>query len=156
MKNKKLLAMLCAAAMTVSLGAAGCTKPVVSPEEGDEAMATEADTAEETEAETETAQEEETEELDTQTLEVTDVFESQKAVDEALLDEAESGYSFEEPSVILDPYGTSPLTAVVVFSTEEEVGGTVTVKGKAPENDISGTFGPHIRGRKISFRYLLS
>lgn len=142
MKNKKLLAMLCAAAMTVSLGAAGCTKPVVSPEEGDEAMATEADTAEETEAETETAQEEETEELDTQTLEVTDVFESQKAVDEALLDEAESGYSFEEPSVILDPYGTSPLTAVVVFSTEEEVGGTVTVKGKAPENDISGTFGP--------------
>ncbi len=142
MKNRKLLAMLCVVAMTVSMGAAGCTRPVVSPEEGDEAMATEADTSEETAPETETEQEEETEELDTQKLEVTDVFESQKAVDEALLDEAKNGYSFEEPSVILDPYGTSPLTAVVVFSTEEEVGGTVTVKGKAQENDISGTFAP--------------
>lgn len=141
MKNRKLTAMLCVVAMTVSLGAAaGCSQPTVSPEEGDEAMATEADTVAETESETETAEETEAEEIETQNLEVTDVFESQKAVDEALLEEAKNGYSFEEPSVILDPYGTSPLTAVIVFSTEEEVGGTITVKGKAPENDISGTF----------------
>lgn len=73
-------------------------------------------------------------------LETSDPFASQASIDEALLAEAQNGYSFEEPAVILNPYGTSPLTAVIVFTTEEEVGGTVTVKGKSPENDITGTF----------------
>lgn len=73
-------------------------------------------------------------------LEMTDIFAQQNAIDEALLAEAGNGYTFEEPSVILNPYGNSPLTAVIVFSTEESVGGTITVKGKSPENDITGTF----------------
>ncbi len=73
-------------------------------------------------------------------LEMTDPFASQNAIDEALLLEAQNGYSFEEPSVILNPYGNSPLTAVVVFHTDEKTGGTITVKGKSPENDIAGTF----------------
>ena len=34
----------------------------------------------------------------------------------------------------------SPLSAVAVFSTEEACGGTVTVKGKSAENDVTGTF----------------
>ena len=73
-------------------------------------------------------------------LEMTDPFAGQNSIDEALLQEAQNGYPFEEPAVILNPYGNSPLTAVVVFHTEEETGGTITVKGKSPENDITGTF----------------
>ena len=73
-------------------------------------------------------------------LEKTDIFASQKETDQALLAEAKNGYSLEEALIVIDPYGTSPLTAVAIFSTEEEVGGTVTVKGKSSENDITGTF----------------
>ena len=73
-------------------------------------------------------------------LEKTDIFASQKETDQALLAEAKNGYSLEEALIVVDPYGTSPLTAMAVFSTEEEVGGTVTVKGKSSENDITGTF----------------
>lgn len=138
MKNKSVMTKLCILGMTVFL-AAGCSKPTVQPEEGDQAMATEAATTEQTQADSEQT-EEETEKLETQRLEAEEAFLSQTTVDEGLQAEAQSGYSFEEPSVILDPYGTSPLTAVVVFSTEEEMGGTITVKGKAPENDISGSF----------------
>ncbi|MDO5538955.1 MAG: aryl-sulfate sulfotransferase [Eubacteriales bacterium] len=75
-----------------------------------------------------------------ETLEQTDVFEQQNGVDEALIQEMGNGYTLEEPLVILNPYGTSPLTAVVIFDTEEETGGTITVKGKSAENDINGTF----------------
>lgn len=138
MKKRSIRTLVCVAGMSLALLAAGCSSPAVQPEEGNVAMATE---AAETKSQTESASEEtETEELETQIIEEEDPFESQTSIDEALAQEAENGYSFEEPSVILDPYGTSPLSAVIVFSTEEEMGGTITVKGKAPENDISGTF----------------
>ena len=88
------------------------------------------------EAQKETADKEDTSAV----LEKTDIFASQKETDQALLAEAKNGYSLEEALIVIDPYGTSPLTAVAVFSTEEEVGGTVTVKGKSSENDITGTF----------------
>ena len=73
------------------------------------------------------------------TITQADMFEQQKNTDEALLQEAQAGYSFEEAAVILDPYQVSPLTAVIVFSTDEETDGTITVKGKTSENDITGT-----------------
>ena len=88
------------------------------------------------EAQKETADKEDTSTV----LEKTDIFASQKETDQALLAEAKNGYSLEEALIVVDPYGTSPLTAMAVFSTEEEVGGTVTVKGKSSENDITGTF----------------
>ncbi len=73
-------------------------------------------------------------------LELTDRFAQQKSVDEALLQEAKNGYSLDEALVVVNPYGTSPLSAVAVFSTEEACGGTITVKGKSSENDVTGTF----------------
>ena len=73
-------------------------------------------------------------------LEKTDIFAQQKETDQALLKEAENGYSLEDALIVVNPYGTSPLSAVAVFTTDEEVGGTVTVKGKSSENDITGTF----------------
>ena len=40
------------------------------------------------------------------------------------------GYTIDQPNVILNPYEISPLTALVIFETEEEVAPTVTVVGK--------------------------
>ncbi|MGO5543107.1 aryl-sulfate sulfotransferase [Blautia sp. HCP3S3_H10_1] len=73
-------------------------------------------------------------------LELTDRFAQQTAIDEALLQEAQNGYSLEDALIVVNPYGTSPLSAVAVFFTEEACGGTVTVKGKSAENDVTGTF----------------
>lgn len=70
----------------------------------------------------------------------TDLFAQQDSTDEALLQELHNGYSFEEAVLIQDPYRCAPLTGVIVFVTEEETDVSVTVKGKAPENDITGHF----------------
>ena len=76
------------------------------------------------------------------TLETSDYFDQQSAIDAALLAEGEYGYSFEEPLVVVNPYGNSPLSAVAIFTTEEEIGGAVVAKGHAPEDDVTGTFPP--------------
>ena len=75
-------------------------------------------------------------------LEVTDYLAAQAQVDAALMAEGEAGYSFEEPLVVLNPYGNAPLSALAIFTTEEEVGGMVTAKGKSSEDDICGSFAP--------------
>ena len=46
------------------------------------------------------------------------------------------GYTIDNPRVILDPYEASPLTALILFETEEEVSPKVVIKGK----DKSTTF----------------
>lgn len=73
-------------------------------------------------------------------LEETDYFDAQAEIDQSLQKESEKGYSFQKPMVIVNPYGTSPLTAVVIFSTPEELRGIVTVEGKSAEDNISGEF----------------
>jgi len=73
-------------------------------------------------------------------LRTADPFEEQNAVDAALLAELENEWPLEEAPVILDPYGKSPLTAMIVFSTQEETDVTVTVRGKEKENNITGHF----------------
>lgn len=40
------------------------------------------------------------------------------------------GYTLDQPNIILDPYEISPLTALIIFETEEEVAPTVTIVGK--------------------------
>ena len=40
------------------------------------------------------------------------------------------GYSFTNPQVILNPYQTSPLTALLLFETEEEITPKVTIEGR--------------------------
>ena len=71
-------------------------------------------------------------------LEPSGLLARQNQVDEALRAEMEADYPFEEAAVILDPYGVSPLTAVIVFTTEEPTDVSIRVKGKMPENDITG------------------
>ena len=76
------------------------------------------------------------------TLTPVDVFETQGYVDEALLAELSSQRDFSDPEVIVDPYQASPLTAVILFHTEEEIGGTITVKGKQEKDNVYGSFDP--------------
>ena len=49
----------------------------------------------------------------------------------------EERYSFEEPCVLLNPYGLAPLCAYILFYTEEECKVRFCVRGKTAEADIS-------------------
>lgn len=51
-------------------------------------------------------------------------------------------YSINEPRVILNPYGISPLTALIVFETKDLTAVTVTVKGKNQYTTYKDTFVP--------------
>lgn len=53
-----------------------------------------------------------------------------------------TNYSVEDPKVILNPYGNSPLTAVVIFETKDLTSPTITVVGKDEESTITNTFLP--------------
>lgn len=66
--------------------------------------------------------------------------EEQTAIDQMLLAEAEAGYTFDEPLVVVDPYGNAPLSALVIFDTEEEAEVSMTVKGHNEKDDITASF----------------
>ena len=53
----------------------------------------------------------------------------------------DTNYSIENPKVILNPYKISPLTALIVFKTNDLASVTVTIKGKN-DDDIVNTFVP--------------
>ena len=50
------------------------------------------------------------------------------------------GYTLEDANVILNPYGNSPLTALILFETEEEVSPTVTIVGEDELTTFTHTF----------------
>ena len=61
----------------------------------------------------------------------------QYRAEEAFLAEYQQGqYSFNVPYVKLNPYIIAPLTALVMFKTEEPAAVTITVKGKEKAGDI--------------------
>lgn len=108
---------------------------------------TENETEAETEAGTESATEAEPEtemesaaEISWTEIDYEDYLEEQAAIDDALYAEAQSGYSFEAPFVVVNPYQNSPLTAMVIFTTSEETGVEVVVCGKDGKNNITTTF----------------
>ena len=51
-----------------------------------------------------------------------------------------AGYTIKNPNIILNPYKNSPLTALIIFETEEEVSPTVTIKGKDEKTTLSHQF----------------
>jgi len=69
-----------------------------------------------------------------------DVLNIQNAKENEIL--ANTNYSINNPNVILDPYGVSPLTALVIFQTSDLSTATVTIKGKDGDEDIVNTFLP--------------
>lgn len=74
--------------------------------------------------------------LNTTKLEVTDYVADFAEIDVAL--KAEANHPFDEAQVIKNPYGSSPLTAVICFTTEEKTSGTITVLGKKEKDNIKG------------------
>lgn len=50
------------------------------------------------------------------------------------------GYSIDNPNVIVNPYGNSPLTALVMFDTNNYSKVSICVKGKNSSGDINYTF----------------
>jgi len=54
----------------------------------------------------------------------------------------DTNYTIDKPKVILNPYKISPLTALVIFKTNDLASTTVTVKGKDGDDDITNIFVP--------------
>ena len=50
------------------------------------------------------------------------------------------GYTIDKPNIIVNPYEISPLTALVIFETEEEVAPTVTIMGKDEHTTFTHEF----------------
>lgn len=55
---------------------------------------------------------------------------------------SDTKYSFNEPKVILNPYEISPLTALIIFETNDSTSITVTIKGKDENSTFTNTFSP--------------
>ena len=55
------------------------------------------------------------------------MIESQKELEAEFIAE---GYTIDEPNVIVNPYGNSPLTALIMFETEDNVSVKITIEGK--------------------------
>ena len=51
-----------------------------------------------------------------------------------------TGHTIKNPNIILNPYKTSPLTALIIFETEDEVSPTVTIQGKDSKTTLSHDF----------------
>lgn len=51
-----------------------------------------------------------------------------------------TGYTVDHPHIIVDPYHISPLTALILFETENEVTPTVTIQGKDEITTYTHTF----------------
>ena len=51
-----------------------------------------------------------------------------------------SGYTLDDPNVVLNPYEISPLTALVMFETDEEVSPEVTIHGDSDLTTYTHTF----------------
>ncbi|WP_087974830.1 aryl-sulfate sulfotransferase [Oceanobacillus rekensis] len=70
-----------------------------------------------------------------------DLLEIQSKLEQGILDEYKKGdYSLSDPFVMEDPYGWSPLTALVMFETDEKSQVTVEVEGKDEYTSVSHTF----------------
>ncbi len=50
------------------------------------------------------------------------------------------GYTIDKPNVIVNPYGNSPLTAIVMFETDDYSEVELTIKSKDGSSDINYTF----------------
>ena len=89
--------------------------------------------------------------------EVLDRYKQQSEIDNKLEAEYKSGeYSLDDPFVVVNPYGISPLTALVMFDTDEDVQVAVKVIGHQVEEDIGlSTGGDNIILKNISYLFMV-
>lgn len=50
------------------------------------------------------------------------------------------GYTLDNPNIVKNPYGISPLTALILFETKEEQEVTITIPGIDPNSTYTNTF----------------
>lgn len=67
------------------------------------------------------------------------IIESQNKFEKSFFD---GEYTFDNPKIVLNPYGISPLTALIYFETKDLTTPTVTIKGKDEKSTFSKTFIP--------------
>ena len=72
--------------------------------------------------------------------EVEDLIAIQYELEQEFLNE--TNHSFEDPKIILNPYGTSPLAALIIFETKDLTTPTVTIHVKNNYGTITNTFKP--------------
>ncbi len=65
--------------------------------------------------------------------------EQNKLEDEILKDTA---YTYQNPKIIVNPYGNSPLTALIIFETNDLTAPTITIRGKDAKTTFTNTFIP--------------
>ena len=72
---------------------------------------------------------------------VMDTLTNQQQIDTTLSETiAKGNYSFDNPYLILNPYESSPLTALIAFTTEEPMSATVTILGKDEHSTFTNQF----------------
>ena len=71
---------------------------------------------------------------------VQDIITYQNKVDSTEL--AITSYTIEDPKIIIDPYGISPLTALIIFETKDLTTPELTVVGKSSDVSVHTTFKP--------------
>ncbi len=69
--------------------------------------------------------------------EVVSIIEKQEKLESNL---SASGYTFDNPKIVLDPYENAPLSALVMFETDREEEVTITVVGKDELSTFEQTF----------------
>lgn len=142
MMRKKYLAS--GVLLLSALGLVGCTdtdNEIEEPQE--ETVETPSETEDETADESETDSSESTSEVEAQyTTSINQdlIDEHDTIYDELISDFEESEYTFEEPFVAQNPYDRAPLTALVLFETEEPAEITVSVEGQNEHTTISHTY----------------
>lgn len=67
-----------------------------------------------------------------------DILVSQTEQEEKFLQN--TNYDVKNPKIIVNPYGISPLTALVIFETKDSTSPTITIKGKNEASTYTNTF----------------
>lgn len=80
----------------------------------------------------------------------TEVASEQAEVETGIQEQFDQGsYSADSPYVIQNPYGTMPLTALLLFETDEPAKITITIEGKENTRSVSKTFSDYHTEHKI-------
>lgn len=133
--------LLLGALICISCFGAGCSKNTDGTDTSTEMVNQEQETRQETAAETEEQSNLQSEQnIEQSMIEKTDYLAAQASVDKQLQEEVKKGYTIDEPLVVVNPYGNSPLTAIAVFSTEQPMSVNVVTHGKRTEDNVEGNF----------------
>lgn len=76
-------------------------------------------------------------------------FANQPEIDKQLWNEYNAGYSFDDALCVVNPYGQSPLSAIIFFETEDATKVNVTVQGKDEKTTITHDFADYSKKHSV-------